>query len=215
VPVVQGYGLAETSPLTHCEDWRSPRPGSVGRPVVGTECRVVDLRTRRPLPPGERGEVQVRGPQVMSGYRGSADGAPDGQGWLCTADVGYVDEQGALFLVDRLRDVFKCDDWLVSPSEVEAVLRGHPDVADAVVVGVPDAVHGHVVGAWLVPARGSGSARAAIEQVTAEVNGDLPEPLQVRAVRVLAAVPRSANGKIERRVLREAFLAPDEKVVPA
>ncbi|MGO4751804.1 class I adenylate-forming enzyme family protein, partial [Streptomyces sp. 2MCAF27] len=100
VPVFQGYGLAETSPLTHSDDPGRPVPGSVGRPVAGTECRVVDVERRTVLAPDKAGEVQVRGPQVMKGYLGGPDGTglEDG-GWFSTGDVGRIDGEGRLFLV--------------------------------------------------------------------------------------------------------------------
>ncbi len=154
VPVVQGYGMAELSPLTHCvrplAD-QAAAQGSVGEPVPGTGCRIVHPTTRRVLPAGGVGEVQVRGPQLMNGYLGRPDGAPvDADGWFSTGDVGRLDGEGRLHLVDRLGDVFKHDNELVSPSAVEAVLREDPRVADCVVVGWPDAVHGALTWAGVV-----------------------------------------------------------------
>ena len=97
MPVVQGYGLAETSPLTHFDDPSDWRPGSVGRPVADTEARVVDVGSGAVLGPGELGEVQVRGPQVMLGYRGEAvPSCIDAEGWLATGDIGQIDATGRL-----------------------------------------------------------------------------------------------------------------------
>jgi len=151
VPVVQGYGLAEMSPLTHADSLTDPTPGSVGPPVRGTGCRVVDVRTRRPVPAGERGEIQVRGPQAMAGYLYPADRAEvDAAGWLSTGDIGYVDARGVLFVVDRLKDAFKSDGWLVAPAEIEEVLCRHPAVVDCAVVDLPDPTYGAVAGAAVV-----------------------------------------------------------------
>ncbi|MCD0485155.1 AMP-binding protein [Streptacidiphilus sp. ASG 303] len=224
VPVFQGYGLAETSPLTHSDDPDHPVHGSVGRPVAGTECRVVDVDTRAVLPPGAVGEVQLRGPQVMKGYLGGPDGTglePDG--WLTTGDVGRVDEEGRLFLVDRLKDVFKCDNFLVAPSEVEQALLRHPLVREAVVVDLPDGFGGAVAGALVVlrppagaPAGASAGGAAEVPagalpevlaEVLAEVNEGLPYYQQVRYAEAVDGIPRSGNGKIQRRVLRDALAA--------
>ncbi|WP_405872897.1 MULTISPECIES: class I adenylate-forming enzyme family protein [unclassified Streptomyces] len=199
LPVFQGYGLAETSPLTHSDDPERPVHGSVGRPVAGTECRVVDIDSRAVLPAGGVGEVQLRGPQVMQGYLGGPDGTglePDG--WLSTGDVGRVDEDGRLFLVDRLKDVFKCDNFLVAPSDVERVLLRQPGVTDAVVVELPDVAHGAVAGALVVL-----DDPSALRDVIAAVNDELPYYQHIRDAMTLEAVPRSGNGKIQRRLLAE------------
>ncbi|GLW74455.1 AMP-dependent synthetase [Kitasatospora phosalacinea] len=196
--VVQGYGLAETSPLTHGDLPEHPTPGSVGPTVEDTECRTVDVDTRRPLPPGERGEVQVRGPQVMLGYLAGVESPIDSEGWLSTGDIGYIGDDGVLFLVDRLKDVFKCDNWLVSPSEVEAVLARHHDVADCAVVDVPDPFRGAVAHAFVVP-RSPGTD---LGRVLADTNAELAEFEQLHGIDAIDAIPRSPNGKILRRDLR-------------
>ncbi|MEU2793371.1 class I adenylate-forming enzyme family protein [Streptomyces sp. NPDC007100] len=208
VPVFQGYGLAETSPLTHCDDPADPVPGSVGRPVAGTRCRVVDVDTRAVLPSGAAGEVQLRGPQVMRGYAGGPDGTglePDG--WLSTGDVGRIAEDGRLFLVDRLKDVFKCDNFLVAPSDVERVLLDHPLVADAVVVEVPDAAHGAVAGALVVLAKGASDGAGTLASVVSAANDRLPYYQHVREAITVDAIPRSGNGKIQRRLLAQQLTA--------
>jgi long-chain acyl-CoA synthetase len=198
VPVVQGYGLAEASPLTHFNAPDEPRAGSCGRPVAGTESRIVDIADRSVLPFGEVGELQVRGPQVMSGYLGVPETAElDDAGWLSTGDVGRLDADGFLYLVDRLRDVFKVDNFLVSPTELEGVVRQHPSVADCVVVDQPDPVHGALACALLV-LRDNGVPDA----VTEFVNDRVPYYMRLRQVRVVDSIPRSRNGKVQRRDLR-------------
>ncbi|MEU5314934.1 class I adenylate-forming enzyme family protein [Streptomyces sp. NPDC021562] len=211
VSVFQGYGLAETSPLTHSDDPYGPVPGSVGRPVAGTECRVVDVASRRVLRAGEVGEVQVRGPQVMRGYLGAPDGsgkAPDG--WFSTGDVGRIETDGRLFLVDRLKDVFKYHNWLVSPSETERVLRRHPLVADCAVFDHPEGDAGAVAHALLVLRPGVGTEGAAGPEAVAEVcrlaNSRLPYFQQVRYAESVPSIPRSSNGKVRRRELRDRYL---------
>jgi len=201
VPVFQGYGLAETAPLTHCDDPEDPRPGTVGRPVHGTECRVVDPDTRAVLPAGAAGEVELRGPQVMKGYLGRPDGsATDAEGWFATGDIGRIDDTGRLVVVDRSGDVFKCDNFLVAPSEVEPVLQRHPLVREAVVLGLPDGLGGAQAAALLVLAPGASAA-----EVVARVNQDLPYYQRIRHAEAVEAIPRSANGKIQRRDLRDRF----------
>jgi long-chain acyl-CoA synthetase len=202
IAVVQGYGLAEMSPLTHADDMDRPTIGSVGRPLALTECRVVDVLGRHPLPPGTRGEVQVRGPQRMSGYLDPDEPTGiDAQGWLSTGDVGQVDESGLLYLTDRLKDVFKCDNWLVAPSEIEAVLAEHPGVADCCVIDRPDELRGAVACAFVVAREGD----LAADEVTEFVNGKLPHYQHLHRVIVVEQIPRSPNGKILRRNLRQTM----------
>ncbi|MEZ0095621.1 class I adenylate-forming enzyme family protein [Streptacidiphilus sp. EB129] len=198
VAAIQGYGLAETSPLTHGDLPERPTVGSVGPPVEGTECRTVDVDSRQPLPVGERGEVQVRGPQVMRGYLAGVDNPIDRDGWLSTGDIGYIRYDGVLFLVDRTKDVFKCDNWLVSPSEIEAVLARHSDVADCAVVDVPDPFRGAVAYAFIVPR----SPDADLGRVLEEANAGLSDFERLHGIEAVDAIPRSPNGKILRRDLR-------------
>lgn len=205
VTVLQGYGLAELSPLSHNDRIGHSRPGSVGPVVPGTECRVVDLETGAGLGPGRPGEVLLRGPQLMAGYLGLPD-APDidADGWFHTGDVGYEDEDGRLFLVDRIKDVFKVDNELVSPSEIERILLRDPEVADCVVVDMPHEFSGAVVWAGIVPV----DARPVdLRLVMARVNARLADHQCIRRAEQLTAVPRSPNGKPERRLLRERLRA--------
>lgn len=199
IPVFQGYGLAETSPLTHSDRYDAPVAGSVGFPVAGTECDVVDPDTGARLPAGEPGEVRVRGPQVMLGYHGYPPGDHlDPDGWFRTGDIGRLDPDGRLVLVDRIKDVFKRDNWLVSPSAIERRLRAHPGVADCVVVDVADPVAGAVAGAFVVP-----RAPASEADIIAFANREAPEYEYVECIETLTEIPRSANGKVLRRELRE------------
>lgn len=198
IPVTQGYGLAETSPLTHTDRIAAPRPGSVGTVVAGTECRIVDVDSRAVLPAGERGEVQLRGPQLMSGYLDPAQPTGiDADGWLSTGDIGYQDIDGYLFLVDRLKDVFKCDNWLVSPSEIEAVLARHPAVRECVVVDRADGYRGAVPYAFVVLA-----SPAAAADIAAWVNAQVPYYQQIQHIEAVPEIPRSPNGKVQRRDVR-------------
>jgi long-chain acyl-CoA synthetase len=206
VPVIQGYGLAETSPLIFSDGLDAPVPGSVGRVVAHTECRVVEAGSGQSVPTGRPGEVQVRGPQVMLGYLdGPEAGSPiDTDGWLSTGDIGRLDEDGVLFLIDRLKDTFKCDNWLVSPSDLQAQLSTQPGVFECAVFGVPDDTHGHVAAAMLVLEEGftAADARAALAAVAAA----RPYYERISRAVVVPALPRAANQKLDRRQLRDQLL---------
>ncbi|WP_051173919.1 class I adenylate-forming enzyme family protein [Amycolatopsis orientalis] len=203
VPVVQGFGLAETAPSTHLGSLDRPKTGSSGPPVPGTFARVVDLDTGVPLEPGSNGEIQVRGPQLMLGYLGrdAAEDLPGG--WLATGDVGHHDEDGYLFVVDRIKDVFKCDNWLVTPSEIEKVLLRHPGVADCVVLDLPHEFSGAVAHAVVVPS----AEPATAGELATFVNTRLPYYEHLHGVHFADSVHRSPTGKVQRRDLREQLMA--------
>ncbi|WP_406636053.1 class I adenylate-forming enzyme family protein [Amycolatopsis sp. WGS_07] len=201
VPVAQGYGLQETSPLLHFDDLDAPTLLSSGRPVAGTDCRIVRIGAERDvLPVGEKGEIQVRGPQLMLGYHDQdLARVVDAEGWFSTGDVGHVDSTGRLFVSDRIKDVFKCDNWLVSPTEIERVLRRHPQVADCAVFDFPDTFSGAVAYALVVPRDEKQADPASFAAYIAE---RLPYYEHLRDVELIDAIPRSANGKVQRRDLR-------------
>lgn len=202
VPVVQGYGLQETSPLTHFNDIDAARIGSSGTPVPGTEARIVDPDTRRVLDVDERGELEVRGPQVMLGYLGAPPGAHlSMDGWFATGDIARHDADGHLFVVDRIKDTFKRDNWLVSPTQIERVLRRHPAVADCAVVDRPHPVSGAVAHAFVI-AGGAGSAPADPDRIAAFVNDQVPYYERIEALELVDELPRTATGKVSRARLR-------------
>lgn len=212
VPVIQGYGMAETSPLTFSDLAANPMPGSVGFAVRGTRVRIVDVQSRQPVPSDGLGELQVSGPQVMAGYLDGCGGASvvNDDGWLSTGDVGRIDETGRLFLTDRLRDTFKCDNWLVSPSELERGLCELALVSDCVVFGIPHELHGEVPAALLVLADGSGAAAA--DEVLARHARNHPYYERLTRYLVVDGIARSMNAKIDRSRLREQLLAATDTV---
>ncbi|MDL5205399.1 class I adenylate-forming enzyme family protein [Streptomyces sp. ALI-76-A] len=213
VPVIQGYGMAELSPLTHCQQPGRDRPGAVGAPVPGTECRLVDLVTRRPVDVWSSGEVQVRGPQLMAGYLGEDTCARvDADGWFSTGDVGYVDDDGALWLVDRVDDIFKYDNEIVSPSRVERIIAADARVADCVVADWPDETHGGLVWAGVVLRDDHDSHDAhqvldVLDSVAARANEHLAHFERIRLTEALDAVPRTPTGKPARRLVRRRLTA--------
>ena len=206
----QGYGLTETSPVTHTvpEDLAGQMPGSIGPPVPNTECRIVDVASEEDVPDGERGELLIRGPQVMKGYLNNPQAtaqAIDPDGWLHTGDIATVDEHGAVRIVDRLKELIKYKGYQVAPAELEALLLTHPAIADAAVIGIPDEQAGEIPKAFVVT-----SATLTPEEVTAFVAERVAPYKKVRAVELIDEIPKAPSGKILRRVLieRERAAAP-------
>jgi acyl-CoA synthetase (AMP-forming)/AMP-acid ligase II len=196
----QGYGLTETAVGITMPDRRSGTvPGSVGRVMPSTELRVVDPATGRDLGAGGRGELWVRGPQVMAGYLDRPDATADvldADGWLRTGDLGSIDAAGNAFVHDRLKELIKVNAHQVAPAELEALLMTHPAVADAAVVRRPDARCGEVPVAVVVP-RGALDSRALIAWAA-----ERTAPYKRLAdVRVAERIPRTPAGKIMRRRL--------------
>ncbi len=202
--LVEGYGLTEASPVTHANPLRGPgKAGSVGVPLPGTDAKIVDRDdASRQLPPGQAGELAVRGPQVFAGYWNTEDttGIFTADGYLLTGDVAVMDDEGFFFIVDRKKDVIIAGGFNVYPSEVEDVLSRLPGVADCAVVGVPDRYRGETVKAFVVPAPG---VELTAEQVTAHCASELTAYKVPRLVEFLDAVPRTTVGKALRRVLAD------------
>ena len=202
--VVQGYGLTETSPVTHLPPegpGMTAKPGSVGPPLPGTECRAVDIASGEPLPAGADGEIVIRGPQVMRGYLrddAATAAAIDADGWFHTGDIGHVDEDGWLFIVDRLKELIKVRGLQVAPAELEAVLQAHPAVADAAVVPSPDRHGGEVPKAFVVL-----RDEADLDDLRAYVADRVARHKRIRRIEAVDEIPRSPSGKILRRVLVE------------
>ncbi len=209
--VKQIYGLTEASGGTHgvpsdAED----RPGSTGPPMPGIECTIVDVATGVALAPGQTGEVCVRGAAVMKGYLHQPEAtaqAIDAEGWLHTGDLGFVDDDGWLTVVDRLKELIKFNAYQVAPAELEAVLLAHPAVLDAAVIPSPDERAGEIPKAFVVL-----SAAATAEELMAFVAARVAPYKKVRRIEFVEQIPKSPSGKILRRVLvereRAALLSP-------
>lgn len=207
VPVATTYGLTEAASqvATLLPEGVRRKPGSVGRPLLFSDVRILD-EAGEPLPPGQYGEVVVRGPTVMAGYYGEAEATVRAlrDGWLHTGDVGYLDGDGDLWLLQRRSDVIVSGGENVYPAEVEAALRAHPAVVAVAVVGLPDPEWGQRVAALLVPAAG---ARLDPAELLAFLRGRLAGYKLPRTVRVVAELPHTASGKIARAAVRELLLA--------
>jgi acyl-CoA synthetase (AMP-forming)/AMP-acid ligase II len=205
--VGQGYGLTETSPVTHTapNQRRGQAPhDSIGPSLPNTEILIADTATGQPLGAGQRGEVWIRGPQVMAGYLGQPQATAatiDKDGWLHTGDIGYVDEGGYCRIVDRVKELIKYKGFQVAPAELEAVLLTNPHIKDAAVVRSPDAEAGEVPKAFVV-SDGTLSEYDVLDFVAERVS---PHK-KIRRVEFIDAIPKSPSGKILRRVLidREA-----------
>jgi acyl-CoA synthetase (AMP-forming)/AMP-acid ligase II len=206
-PIGQGYGMTELSPATHAVplDARNPPPGAVGKLVGGTEMRILSLDDPgKDLGVGEAGEIAIRGPQVMKGYLGRPDATDamiDRDGWLHTGDVGRVDADGWLFVVDRVKELIKYKGFQVAPAELEALLLTHPKIADAAVIGVHDEDRNEVPHAFVV--RGPDADDLTDEAVMGYVAERVSPYKRIRNVTFIDGVPRAASGKILRRRLRE------------
>jgi acyl-CoA synthetase (AMP-forming)/AMP-acid ligase II len=200
----QGYGMTETSPVTHS----SPAPprqvkfGSVGTPAPNTECKIVSLESGEMLGPNQEGEVCVRGPQIMKGYLNRPEATAqtiDAEGWLHTGDIGYADEDGHFFIVDRAKELIKYKGFQVPPAELEAILLTHPAIADAAVIPCPDDEAGEVPKAFVV-LRGEATA----QEIMSFVEQRVAPHKKIRKVEFIDKIPKSASGKILRRVLVQA-----------
>ena len=199
----QGYGMTETSPVTHSSPPQREKMklGAVGPPAPNTECKLVDSASGEELGSNQEGELCVRGPQVMKGYLNNAEATArtiDPEGWLHTGDIGYADEDGHFFIVDRVKELIKYKGFQVAPAELEAVLLSHPAIVDAAVIPCADEEAGEVPKAFVV-LKGEASA----EEIMDFVAERLAPHKKIRFVEFIAQIPKSASGKILRRVLVE------------
>jgi acyl-CoA synthetase (AMP-forming)/AMP-acid ligase II len=202
-PVVQGYGMTESSPVTHVTptDPDRHRRGTIGPPVPNTECKIAELPGGAELDPGDEGEVCVRGPQVMRGYLDDPDATAatvDADGWLHTGDVGHADDDGYVVLVDRVKELIKYKGYQVAPAELEALLVEHPAVAEAAVIGRRDEEAGEVPVAFVAL-----DGDATPDEIQAYVAERVAPYKKLRALEVVDEIPKSPSGKILRRKLRD------------
>jgi long-chain acyl-CoA synthetase len=198
----EGYGLTEASPVTHVNPIHGLRKqGTIGLPLPSTEARIVDLETgKRVLGPNEVGELCIRGPQVMSGYWERPDETAHmlRDGWLYTGDVATMDEDGYFSIVDRIKDLIIVGGANVYPSEIEDVLLAHPAVAEAAVVGMPDARRGEVPRAYVVLRKGS---EATTDEIDRHCQANLAHYKWPAVIEIRDELPKSMIGKVLRRML--------------
>ena len=203
VRIKYGYGMTELSPLSHLtySHGKADKPESTGYCLPNTLCKIVDVETKADLPAGASGEIWVRGPQVMKGYLGHPEGTAeiiDSEGWLHTGDIGYADADGALYIVDRLKELIKYKGRQVAPAELEALLLSHPLIADAAVIPSPDADAGEIPVAFVVV-----KESVAADDIMNFVRERVAPHKRIRRVEFIDQIPKNATGKILRRQLVE------------
>ncbi len=202
--IIEVYGLSETSPLSHANPWGGKtKVGSVGVPVCDTDCRIMDIETgEKELPQGESGEITLFGPQVAQGYYKKPDetAAAFKNGWFYTGDIGYMDEEGYLYIVDRKKDMIIAGGYNIYPREIDEVLFEHPKIKEACAVGVPDPYRGETVKAFVAVKPGETLTKDDINTFCRERLAAYKVP---KMIEFMEELPKSAIGKVLRRELRE------------
>jgi len=202
--VSEGYGLTEASPVTHANPFNGKRKiGSIGLPRPDVDAKIVDLETgERDLPPGEAGELCIRGPQVMKGYwnRPEETRKTLRDGWLYTGDIGRMDEEGYFYIVDRKKDMIICSGYNVYPREIEEVLYQHPKIQEVCIVGVPDPYRGETVKAFVILKE---KEHAAPEEIIEYCQKNMAKYKAPTSIEFRKELPKSHVGKVLRKILRE------------
>jgi len=201
--ILEGNGPTETSPVSYVNPPEKRKPGSVGPPLDGVEVKIVDDEDRE-LPVGEVGEICVRGPNVMAGYLNQPEATAEVMrgGWFHTGDLGRVDEDGYVYIVDRKKDLIIVGGLNVYPREVEEVLYTHPHVAEAAVIGVPDGLRGEVPKAYVVlkPGKSVTPRELTVYCLKRLANFKCP-----RYVEIVPSLPRTSTGKIDKKQIKEGL----------
>ena len=206
-PVAQGYGMTEASPVTHLSPTEGDliKSGSIGRVIPSTEVKIIDVDSGNELCTGEEGELLIRGPQIMKGYLNKPDDTAqsiDADRWYHSGDVGYADEDGFFFIVDRVKELIKYKGMQVAPAELEARLLEHPGVLDAAVIPSPDEEAGELPKAFIVAKEGA-DRDADSEAIMAFIAERVAPHKRIRRLEFIDQIPKSASGKILRRLLVE------------
>lgn len=205
--LAEGYGLTEASPVVCCAALRVPsKPMSIGLPVPDTDIRFVDIESQQPAKLGERGELQVKGPQVMLGYYQNEEATRDVfmDGWLRTGDVGYMDSDGYVFLVDRIKDLIISSGFNIYPRTIEEALLASPAVDEANVIGVPDDYRGEAAVAFVKLKSGTSISEAELREFIGERLNKLEMP---REIIFKDQLPKTLIGKLSKKELREEYQA--------
>jgi acyl-CoA synthetase (AMP-forming)/AMP-acid ligase II len=203
---LQGFGMTELSPVSHTTPLSKPKSGSSGTALPNTQCRIVDPESGEDLPAGKEGELWVKGPQVMKGYLNNEQATRETlteDGWLKTGDIAYIDDEGYMFIVDRLKELIKYKGFQVAPAELEATLVSMDGIIDAAVIGLPDDEAGELPVAFVV----TGDPAPSEADIKAHLAKTLSTYKQVHRVTFVDEIPKSASGKILRRVLKAQALA--------
>jgi long-chain acyl-CoA synthetase len=209
--LAEGYGLTEASPVVCCAALRVPsKPMSIGQPLPGTDIRFMDIESNQPAKLGDRGELQVKGPQVMLGYYNNEQATKDAfmDGWLRTGDVGYLDADGYVFLVDRIKDLIICSGFNVYPRTIEEALSEHPAVDENNVIGVPDEYRGEAPVAFVKLRAGATATEQELKTFLGKKLNKLEMPKEIIFKDQL---PKTLIGKLSKKELREEYAARKEK----
>jgi long-chain acyl-CoA synthetase len=206
--LVEGYGLSEAAPVTHCNPLNGDiREGSVGLPLPDVDATILDQQTGLPVPVGEEGEIAVKGPNVMQGYWNRPDetAAIFKNGWMLTGDIGKMDEDGYFYIIDRVKDLIIASGFNIYPREVEEVLYHHPAVEEAAVIGVPDEYRGETAAAIIVLKPGFEPSEEMREDILAYCRKNLTPYKVPKIVMFRDRLPKSLIGKVLKRELRESI----------
>lgn len=205
--LAEGYGLTEASPVVCCAALRVPsKPLSIGQPLPATDIRFVDVESGSVVPLGERGELQVKGPQVMLGYYNNPEATKDAfmDGWLRTGDIGLIDQDGYVFLVDRIKDLIICSGFNVYPRNIEEAMMHHPAVEEVNVIGVPDEYRGEAPVAFVKLRPEQKTTEAELKKFLADTLNKIEMPKEIIFKDQL---PKTLIGKLSKKELREEYAA--------
>ncbi|CAK9304669.1 unnamed protein product [Gordionus sp. m RMFG-2023] len=200
VHISQGYGMTEMSPVSHCMPIDSDYTESIGLTIPNTLCKIVDIDTKETLSPNNKGELCIKGPQVMLGYLNNPEATKEMivDGWLHTGDVAYYNNDGYFFLTDRMKELIKYKGFQVAPAEIESILIAHPDIIDAAVIGMPDENVGELPTAFIVAKK-----VVTAKMINELINGKLSAHKWLRGgIHFIDQIPKSASGKVLRRELK-------------
>ncbi|XP_039293591.1 4-coumarate--CoA ligase 1 isoform X3 [Nilaparvata lugens] len=205
---MQAYGLTETSPVCLLPRNNNRNLSTVGSPTSITKAKIIDTSTGKILGPNEHGELCIYGPQVMQGYLNNQKATDETiiNGWLHTGDIGYYDDEGLFYIVDRLKELIKVKGFQVAPAELEELLRTHPKVNDVAVIGVPDARSGEVPLAYVIR-----KDDVTEDELKGYISDRVAPFKQLAGIVFTDSIPKSPSGKILRRFLKDAYLKEHKK----
>jgi long-chain acyl-CoA synthetase len=205
--LVEGYGLTESSPVTHVnplDDPKKNRIGSIGIPLFDTDAKILDIETgEKEVAPNELGELVIRGPQVMMGYWKKPEETENAlrNGWVCTGDIAKMDEDGYFYIVDRKKDMINVSGLKVYPREVEEILYEHPNIREACVVGIPDSYRGEHVKAFVVLKDSTNKTNS--DELASFCRQKIADYKVPSEIEYISQMPKTAAGKILRRALHQ------------
>jgi len=206
---IQAYGLTEASPVTHAMSKTSRNYSSVGNPIYDTESKIVEVEDPefRGIGPNKTGELLIRGPQIMLGYLNNDKATKEtltADGWLRTGDIGYHDENGDFYITDRLKELIKVKGFQVAPAELEEILRMHPEITDAAVIGIPNPATGELPRAFVVAKKNSAVNEKNVQDFVAQKVSEFKR--LAGGVEFVDSIPKNATGKILRRELKKRYV---------